>query len=164
MKFNKWASASLVVGMLCFAGSVQAALVSCGISSTANLLSRVANAVDCQYLTPSDSSNVANISNINSARFFGNADWVELAKTEISGDAQSGVWTVSAANFALYEYIIVFKAGAGTNLTAFLLSRSSNDSGKWTSPFTNPPFAIPGGSAQDVSHYTIARRLRERDS
>lgn len=160
MKFNKWASVSLVVGMLAFGGAAQAALVSCGTGSTVNLLSKVAYAVDCQYLTPFDSSNVASITNINTAKFFGTNDWMDLGKTEISGDGQSGTWSVANPEGNKYDYIIVFKAGSGTNLIAFKLNLTLSSSGRWSSPFTNPPFDISGSGAQDVSHYTIARRKR----
>ncbi len=158
MKFNKWVSTGSLMGMLAFGSAAQAALVPCGTNSSLNLLSKVAYAVDCQYLTPFDSSNVASITNINTARFFGTSDWVEIGKTEISGDGQSGAWSVPNPEALKYDYIIVFKAGSSTNLIAFRLNVAASSSGKWTSPFTQPPFDIAGSGAQDVSHYTIAQR------
>lgn len=158
MKFNKWVNTGLVIGMLALGGTAQAALVQCGANSPINLLSKVEYAFDCQYLTPFDSSNVASITNINAAKFLGTNDWVEIGKTEISGDGQSGTWSVSNPETNKYDYIIVFKAGSGTNLIAFRLNLKAGSSGRWTSPFTKPPFDISGSGAQDVSHYTIARR------
>ena len=160
MKFNKWVNASLVIGMLSFGSAAQAALVQCSSNLSTNLLNKVEHAFDCQYLTPFDSGNVASISNINTAQFFGTNDWVDIGKTEISGDGQSGTWSVSNAEVSKYDYIIVFKAGSGTNLVAFRLNLTLGASGKWTSPFTKPPFDIAGSGAQDVSHYTLARRKR----
>lgn len=158
MKFNKWVCAGSLMSMLAFGSAAQAALVSCGTNSSLNLLIKVANAVDCQYLTPFDSSNVASMTSINTAKFFGTSDWVDIGKTEISGDGQSGTWSVSNPETLKYDYIIVFKAGSGTNLIAFKLNLTASSSGRWTSPFTKPPFDIAGSGAQDVSHYTIARR------
>lgn len=160
MKFNKWVNASLVIGMLAFGSAAQAALVPCGANTPFNLLSKVEYAFDCQYLSPFDSGNVASISNINTAQFFGTNDWVEIGKTEISGDGQSGTWSVPNPEVNKYDYIIVFKAGSGTNLVAFRLNLTVGSSGRWTSPFTKPPFDIAGSGAQDVSHYTIVRRKR----
>jgi hypothetical protein len=160
MKFNKWVNASLVIGMLAFGSAAQAALVSCEANTPFNLLSKVEYTFDCQYLTPFDSGNVASISNINNAQFFGTNDWVDIGKTEISGDGQSGTWSVPNSEPNKYDYIIVFKAGSGTNLVAFKLNLTVVSSGRWSSPFTNPPFATAGSGAQDVSHYTIARRKR----
>lgn len=158
MKFNKWVCAGSLMGILAIGGAAQAALVPCGANSSLNLLSKVVYAVDCQYLTPFDSSNVASITNINTAKFFGTNDWVDIGKTEISGDGQSGTWSVSNPDASRYDYIVVFKAGSGTNLIAFRLNLTTGSTGRWTSPFTKPPFDISGSGAQDVSHYTIARR------
>jgi hypothetical protein len=162
MKFKTWVSTSLFVGMFAFGSAAQAALVPCGTGSAFNLLNKVPGATDCQYLSPFDSSNVASITNINAAKFFGANDWVEIGKTEITGDGQSGTWSLTNPEANVYEYIVVFKAGSGTNLVAFRLNITGNTSasGRWTSPFTSPPFDISGSGAQDVSHYTIARHRR----
>lgn len=54
---------------------------------------------------------------------------------------------------------MVFKDGSATNLTAFLFNETFA-SGNWSTPFTDPPFTLPGEStSHEVSHYTIARRL-----
>jgi hypothetical protein len=53
---------------------------------------------------------------------------------------------------------MVFKDGAGTNLTAFLFNEAFA-SGNWSTPFTDPPFDLPGKStSKEVSHYTVAKR------
>jgi hypothetical protein len=143
----------------------QAALVTCPASFTADGTGKVRSgtdtaASDCQYLTPPDPSNVASIANINAAGFFGFTDWQanSPAQTQIDANAESGTWSIANVDFATYDYIIVFKAGQGTNLTAFLFNEEYS-SGEWYTPFTDPPFDLPGGStSQAVSHYTIARR------
>lgn len=150
-----------------FAGQGEAALMSCPASFTADgtakvhdgSVSRQTAASACQYLTPADPSNVANIANINAAGFFGFSDWTSNNQTQIDTPNQStGTWSIANVNFASNDYIIVFKSGQGTNLTAFLFNEEYA-SGRWSTPFTDPPFDLPGRSTSaDVSHYTIAKR------
>lgn len=150
-----------------FAGQGEAALMSCPASFTADgtakvhdgSASRQTAASACQYVTPADPSNVANIANINAAGFFGFSDWTSNNQTQIDTPNQStGTWSIANANFASNDYIIVFKSGQGTNLTAFLFNEEYA-SGRWSTPFTEPPFNFPGATtSRDVSHYTIAKR------
>ena len=160
--------ATAMVGMaIGFAGQGHAALVSCPGSFTADGTAKVNNgspakltaASDCQYITPADQSNVATIANINTAGFFGFSDWMSNGQTQVDTNNQSlGTWSISNVDFVSNDYIIVFKDGANTNLTAFLFNESYA-SGKWSTPFTDPPFNFPGATTQrDVSHYTIAKR------
>jgi hypothetical protein len=52
----------------------------------------------------------------------------------------------------------VFKGGAGTSLSAFKLSELYSSGGSNT-PFSDPPFDLPGASTSaDVSHFSISRR------
>ena len=115
----------------------------------------------CQFLSPADNSNVASIANINAAGFFGFNDWTanSASNTQLEpGNGFSGTWTIANANFALYDYLIVFKDGRDTNLIAFSFNESFS-TGTWTSPFTNPPFPdVRPGQTKEVSHYTIAQR------
>ncbi|MGZ9244114.1 MAG: PEP-CTERM sorting domain-containing protein [Candidatus Binatia bacterium] len=153
-----------------FAGQSQAALMTCPGSFTADGTAKVHNdttekltAVSgCQYLTPADSSNVASITNINTAGFFGFSDWMSNGQTQIDADSKSsGTWSISNVDFVSNDYIIVFKSGKGTNLTAFLFNEDFA-SGKWSTPFTDPPFDLPGKStSHGVSHYTIAKRVAD---
>jgi len=118
----------------------------------------------CQYLTPADPGNVASISNINEAKFFGTSDWLDNNQTQIGGteaglSGQSGTWMIENADFTQFEYMIVFKGGP-TNLTAFLFNGLAL-SGDWFTPFTKEIFQPPGeGKSEsfDVSHLTIAKR------
>jgi len=126
-----------------------------------NLAGTRSAASACQYLTPADATNVAEIANINTAAFFGFADWQDNGQTLLSDAAstgQFGTWSVSSVDFALFDYLIVFKGGPGTNLTGFLLNELFSE-GVWTTPFFNPPFDLPGGAfTVDVAHLTVARR------
>ncbi|MDP3418534.1 PEP-CTERM sorting domain-containing protein [Falsiroseomonas sp.] len=126
-----------------------------------NLAGTQSAASACQYLTPADPANVANIVNINAAGFFGLTDWQDNGQTLLADAAstgQFGTWSVSNVNFTLFDYIIVFKDGPGTNLTAFLLNELFSE-GVWTTPFFNPPFDLPAGKfSEDVAHLTVARR------
>lgn len=146
-----------------FGNLAQAALVSCPPAYTATGTAKVEDvtgafnaASNCAYLTPADNSNVASIININIAGFFGTTNWASNSQNQLSVEATSGTWTISNVDFATYDYIIVFKDGNNTNLTAFLFNEIYSN-GVWSTPFTN---ALPGISQQEkeVSHYTIARR------
>jgi hypothetical protein len=135
--------------------SAQAALMDC----TGTSLSRVQTSTACQYLTPPDPSNVATISNINAAGFFGGG-WSANSTGNTQLDPpndQSGTWSIANWNPAAFDYLIVFKDGNDTNLIGFLFGETSS-TGTWTSPFTEPPFSFPGNGPRDVSHYTIAQR------
>jgi hypothetical protein len=156
-------------------GTAEAALASCPAGFTAGGTARVHDgagapiltaAAACQYLSDPDSSNTAKIANINAAGFFGFSDWESNGQTQMSGAGStggSGTWSIAGADFATYDYILVFKSGKGTNLVAFLLNEDFA-AGAWSTPFTDPPFDFKGAKgkgpdSKGVSHLTIARRL-----
>lgn len=149
-------------------GQAHAALVSCPSGFTADGTAKVHDgggapnltaASACQYLTPPDTSNVANVANINTAGFFGFSDWMANGQTQIETNNQSfGTWSIGNVDFSAYDYAIVFKDGSNTNLIAFQFNELYS-SGGWSTPFTSPPFTFNGNSQQhDVSHYTIVKR------
>ncbi|MES2758928.1 MAG: PEP-CTERM sorting domain-containing protein [Pseudomonadota bacterium] len=164
---NKLLKIAVVAATVFGFGSAHAALMNCPASFVTNPTAKVENAGGtatavsaCQYLTPADPSNVASISNINAAGFFGSTNWT-LNPGNLQVDPtndQAGTWAITAANFLLNDYIIVFKDGQDTNLVAFLFNEQFMN-GTWTTPFTNPPFDV--NNPKDVSHYTIAQRLGE---
>lgn len=98
---------------------------------------------------------------------FSATDWIFAGKDEfdgfeagsvnigfdITGGQSSGNWSIDAGAWSLYEDIaLVFKTGQGTYLTAYSLVTGAS-AGTWTTPFTDPPFDLPGGStSHDVSH------------
>ena len=148
-------------------GKADAGLIDCPASFTADGTAKVYNAGSsaagaCQRLSDASPSNVAKIENINAAGFFGFSDWQAAGVTQLdTPNAMSGTWSIPVAHldFLQYDYIITFKSGQGTNLTSFLLNEEFS-SGNWSTPFTSPPFALPGKStSKDVSHYTIAKRF-----
>ena len=150
-----------------FVSTAEAALVDCPASFTTDPNAKVTSggstaAFACQYVTPPDPSNVANETNVNSAGFFGNSTWDATAALQVDqGSTLAGTWSIPSVDFAAFDYIIVFKDGQGTNLIAFLLNESAS-SGDWTTPFTDPPFDLPGGStAHGVSHLSIFRTVPE---
>lgn len=164
---NKFLLSVAALGtMAAFSAPASAALVTCPAAHIADGTSKVFNggqtAVDaCQYLTPADPSNVASVANINTASFFGFSDWADNGQTQINladGTGGAGSWTINGVDFAAYDYMIVFKDGAATNLIAFTFNEEYS-SGNWSTPFTEPPFDFPGGSkVHDVSHYSIVKR------
>lgn len=166
MGFSKATVTGLLGSVMLMAyGTANAGLNACTAAQADNVTSSGgANAASaCQYLTPADSSNVASITNINAAGFFGFSDWAGNGQTQVDGGgATSGTWSISSPDFANYDYILVFKDGSDTNLVAYLFNELFS-SGKWSSPFTDPPFDFDckkdcSGKAKGVSHYTIAKR------
>lgn len=157
--------------------AAHAALVNCPASFTANGTAKVEDdtstfnaASACQYLnTPSNQP--ATIDNINDAMFFGFDDWEENGLNEINlqvdANASSGTWAIIGANFAVYDYMIVFKDGSDTNLVGFLLD-GPYTSGDWLTPFTSEAFTFtsngngqPAPTQKEVSHYSIVQREGE---
>lgn len=164
MKTGKLASVVVLTAtLLGFGGAAQAAPINCPASFTTDPTAKVENvggtttaADGCQYLAGSAPSNVANITNINAAGFFGFSDWtVNTGNNQVGPGGQSGTWAISGVDFANFDYMIVFKDGADTNLIAFSFNELFA-SGEWLSPFSNPPFAVR--NTKDVSHYTIVQR------
>lgn len=160
--------AVVCVAMVGMSGTAEAAQVSCPAAFTANGTAKVHDgggapiltaASACQYIGTASPSTVANAANVNANAFFGFSDWtVNAGNSQVNVNALTGSWAISGVDFAAYDYMIVFKSGAGTNLTGFLLNEAYA-SGQWSTPFTDPPFNLPGSSTQkDVSHYTIFQR------
>jgi len=155
------------------ASTANAALISCPAAFTADGSAKVywndpgtvtaidAAATACQYISPADNNNVASLANVNAAAFFGTSSWLSNGQTQIETSdwtGQSGDWSIANVDFVNYDYIIVFKDGVGTNLTAFLFNEESA-SGQWNTPFTDPPFDLPGNSqSADNSHASIFKR------
>jgi hypothetical protein len=105
------------------------------------------------------------VANVNAAQFFAHNDWESGGVLQADANAASGTWAIPAGflNFALYDYMITFKDGDGTNLISFLLNEEFS-SGGWNTPFTEPPFNFGGSStAHNVSHFSIFRRLSGDD-
>jgi hypothetical protein len=154
---------ALLAGAIAFSPA-EAALNACPASFTTNPTAKVEDptgtttaASACQYVTPPDNSNVANATNINAAGFFGQTDWESNGQNQIDANSSTGTWTITNPDFVNYDYAIFFKDGDDTNLVGFLFNEQFT-SGVWSTPFTEPPFDLSGGStSHDVSHYTILR-------
>jgi hypothetical protein len=154
------------VGCLALSGSASAAtLVTCPADFTADGTAKVYSGMSlssaasaCQYLSPADASTIADESTVNGAQFFGFSDWVVTSVSQSDSAAYSGLsgtWSIPSPNFATHQYMITFKDGADTNLTSFLFN-GLFASGSWTTPFTNPPFAV--AQPREVSHTSIFAR------
>ena len=164
--------AALLLSTLGFSSGAQAALISCPASFTTDgtakvhdgTLSKNTAASACQYDNATTNSTVANLSSINTSAFFGFSDWLDNGQTQIDpANDLSGLWSILNVDFALLDYLMVFKDGEGTYLTAFLFNEEFS-SGGWDSPFTDPPFTLPGESTvHDVSHYSIFARDNSKD-
>ena len=141
-------SATIVAGAMYFAPTAHAGpsgLVTCpetGFTQEPN--AKVENSggntsatAKCQYLTPPSQNNVASISNINLAGFFGDTHWADNGQTQVDSHSNlTGTWAINNVNFAVYDYAIFFKDGDGTNhwLASRSTSRSTTASGPRRSP------------------------------
>ncbi|WP_374595494.1 PEP-CTERM sorting domain-containing protein [Sphingosinicella sp.] len=159
-------SAAAVGAVAAFSAPANAALITCPAAHIADGTSKVFNGSNsavsaCQYDNATGTSTVANLTNINASAFYGFSDWTDNGQTQINladGAGGSGTWTINGVDFAAYDYLIVFKNGNGTHLTAFTFNEEFS-SGGWSTPFTDPPFDLPGASkSHDVSHYSIVKR------
>jgi hypothetical protein len=171
MRFNRFLPhagiVAIAAGLSVFPGYVSAALISCPAAFTTDGTAKVHDgtgakntaASACQYIDPPDNSNVANVTNVNAAVFFGFSDWVSAGINQQSAESASGLWSIPpVVDFAAFDYMLTFKDGNGTNLTSFLLNEEFS-SGGWDSPFTDPPFDLPGGSTlHEVSHFSLFKR------
>lgn len=158
---------ALLAATLSFVGQAEAVQVSCPAAFTADGTAKVRHlsnttqtaASACEYISPANSSTVANATNVNGANFFTHNDWSILAAfNQVSAEASSGSFTIAGADFLNFDYMVVFKDGNGTNLTGFLLNEETNAI-SWITPFTDPPFDLPGQStSHSVSHYSVFSR------
>jgi len=156
-------SAAALGAVAAFSAPASAALITCPASFVADGTAKVFNGSNsavsgCQYDNATGNSTVASLTNINTSAFFGYSDWESNGQGQIDASASSGSWTIAGVDFAAYDYLIVFKNGNGTHLTAFTFNEEFS-SGNWSTPFTDPPFNLPGGSTSHaVSHYSIVKR------
>jgi len=168
MAARSFARALIAAGLVSLAAPSHAGLLACPDSFTSGSTAKVENAAGtataasaCQYLTPPDQNNIANLANVNAAGFFGYKDWQSNGQTQLQGVGsigQSGKWSIANVDFPAFDYMIVFKDGSNTNLIAFLFNELFS-SGVWASPFENPPFIdLKDGQTKDVSHLSIFRR------
>jgi hypothetical protein len=103
---------------------------------------------------------------VNTESFFGINNWLFDGKYEtdggidssslfrFTGSGTSGTYTFEGTN--IYSNLMfVFKDGADTNLVAYLLSIPAG-SGNYSTPFTQPPFDLPGNSvSHQISHISV---------
>lgn len=169
MKWAFLACVAVVAVGAAWTAPADAALISCPASFTADGTAKVYNggssaASACQYDDATDQSDVASESNINSSGFFGQSDWeFNPGQGQMGGAGNtgtSGTWSIANVDFATYDYIIVFKDGNPTHLTAFLFNEAFA-SGSWLSPFTSDIYDV--NNPKNVSHITIARRANPTD-
>lgn len=87
-----------------------------------------------------------------------------------TNSGQSGTWTIDKAAFTNWDNVVLlFKSGQnplvaylldstiGTGSVADVACGANTCSGGWETPFTHPPFDLPGGATQQgVSHITAS--------
>jgi hypothetical protein len=142
-----------------------------GSSPTYDISGKVSNTRDCAMLKPLDANQNDNLLLINNTAFFGINDWKldgkwdnldkvatdSSALFDFTGGPTSGTYTYVGPAIAPADVMLVFKDGEDTNLVAYLLKLPYG--GTYSSPFTDPPFSLPGRSAvHDISHITVYYR------
>ena len=151
--------AGAVVATLALAGipqQAEAGFISC-VGTGYNISGFVSGATGCTIDDTLTQDNVNAPLVVNTAGFFGFTDWTFIKKDDPPvGGGQAGTYNVGVS-FATYATVmLVFKSGQGTTLTGYTVGTLS---GTWQSPFTEPPFDLPGrGSTRDVSHISYYGR------
>ena len=159
-------------------GANAISLTSCPADFTADGTAKVfyATAADgaassCEHLTPPDNHNDQgagpdhiDVNDVDGGGggpgFFGITTWDNFFTDDPEdGLGSSGAWAIAALDWdpVTFDYMLIFKDGNGTDLTGFLLDETGS-SGGWNTPFTDPPFDLPGNSkSHDVSHLSYYR-------
>jgi len=176
---TKLVKATAVCAMLFAAQGAHASFLQCsGKTSPGNvpydISGKVTNTSNCQILDPIGGINGPdndNVLAINTAQFFGFADWVSGGKYDnmdsnggddlsnlfdFTGDASSGSYTYVGGTPIPTNLMLIFKSGSDTNLVGYLLK--SPYSGDYSSPFTNPPFPLGNPTVKDISHISVYYR------
>lgn len=118
------------------------------------------NAADgCQYVSPLDNSLNTGKDDVNANAFFGSTDWESAigGKIDTTGDPVSGTWSITDADFTMYNYMIAFADGRNTSLIGFSLN-GLYSSGQWLSPFVSNIFTdLNQNQTKAVSNWNILR-------
>lgn len=183
----KRSTTSALLGLVtaCSFGTANAAFMSCvndadDTVADYDIRGKVTTATNCTILAPLDGKQNDNPMPgfVNANAFFGFSDWQYDGKWEedksiggfaekdgldlfdFSGGAQGGSFTYTGGANAITDIMFVFKDGKGTNLVGYLVPKAN---GSYSSPFTDPPFPLPGNSTlHDVSHITVYYREGQR--
>ena len=172
MFHKKLVKATAACAILFAAQGAYAAVQSCsGSSPTYDISGKVSNTKGCEMLLPLNANQNDSLSLINSTAFFGINDWkldgkwdnLDKVATDTSslfnftGGVTSGTYTYAGPAVAPADVMLVFKDGQDTNLVAYLLKMPYG--GTYSTPFTDPPFSLPGrSSVHDISHITVYYR------
>ncbi len=147
--FSKGLTSFLIAAAgLLMVGSANAAWVDCGAYAAANGI-QPNDGCTVSTTATQDFLNTDPMTVNDDGGAFGFTDWTFISKDE-SGSAtgQSGTWSVDAG--AYNQVMAIFKSGAGTFLTGYLLQ---GDDGNWTSPFQ------VGSIIRDNSHISFYGRM-----
>lgn len=115
----------------------------------------------CQALMTPDNDSAAAVSGM-----FGVTGWTELARVDglpgtngpltITGDAQSGSWTISASVLAAYDKVmLVFKGGDKALPDAVIGYLVSTAGGSYLTPFFDYNAKKDAYNSKDISHVTL---------
>lgn len=152
-------------------GAASAATISC-TGSGYDISNKVSGSSDCAILSPLDGNQNDNLALVNSTGFFGITNWLLDGKYDnlgggatdtsslfnFTGGVTSGTYTYVGGTPQPSDVMFVIKDGAGTNLVAYLLAQPYG-TGTYSTPFTDPPFDLPGRSTtHDISHISVYYR------
>lgn len=157
----------LVIGMM-VSPNASADFISC-VGSGYDIRGKVSTATDCAILGPLDGKANDSLALVNDKGFFGIGDWLFDGKWDkgdsgfadtsslfdFTGGGKSGGFSYVGAP-GIADILFIFKDGAGTNLTGYLVTQAA---GTYTTPFTRLPFPLQGNATvKDVSHVSVYYR------
>jgi hypothetical protein len=166
---------------LAFPALSQADFVSCtGTEPSYDISDHVTPSTDCAILAPENGNandftggSDSSLWTVNLEAFFGYSDWLFDGKWQdvggtmtydgadlvsFDGTNMGGDWTLEALGFwSDHEHLMfVFKDGANTNLTAYLIETGATG-GTYLTPFVNPPFNV-SSNGREISHISVYYR------
>lgn len=171
--FAKMALATVCLAGLAICGSANAAVLACS-GTGYDISNRVQNSIGCTILGPLDGqvndsvNGAASTYTVNINNFFSFNTWKFDGKYQDGADSSSLFNFTGGGASGTYKFVgsniysqlmLVFKDGQGTNLVGYLVNASSA-SKDYSTPFSDPPFDLPGNStSHDISHISVYYQL-----
>jgi len=160
LNMNKFVMVALLASAM--GTSVSAATCTSSVASKVTVLNTSIND-GCDLGSDSNDNVGGGVLDVNTDTMFGFSDWTFLGKNDfgtgetslnftITGNDQSGTWTISNLTYALYMLVLKGpNAQSGTQPDTYVGYLLSGTSGTYETPFfkTNP---------QDISHWSLYAR------
>ena len=118
----------------------------------------LSNTTGCQFVDPATNQDNDNNHEVNTAQFFGFADWSQVGKLDFTTSVKTGTWNLSNPGFNTgslgSDTMVLFKDG---NATSTWVAYTLDDV---TADFTLSTNVWDGlyGKAKDISHISVYTR------